>query len=307
LPTAGSNTCRSTWSGHRRRPSAAWAAVRRPPTRPGTGGTPAAAPSGDADDSAGATAPVPAAPIDDDDEDAPHADSATSRTVYVKNLSFRTTEEGLRTAFASAAAVLAVRIPKRAAPASGDGALPARSPSMGFGFVECADADAARAAIRALRGLVLDGHALEPVLSRADPSATSSKEKKGGHAPSAKLMVRNVPFQADRTELYKLFGGFGKLRRVRLPKKFDGSHRGFAFVEFLTAKEAAGAKEGLSRTHLYGRHLVLEWAEDKEDLDAIRSKAKRDLELSSRGAAAAKNKKLKFDDDGQVVNESSGF
>lgn len=42
-----------------------------------------------------------------------------------------------------------------------------------------------------------------------------------------------------------------------------GEHRGFAFVEFSTAQEAQSAKVALSATHLYGRHLVLEWA--KED------------------------------------------
>ena len=103
-------------------------------------------------------------------------------------------------------------------------------------------------------------------------------------------MVRNVPFQASRSEILKLFGSFGQLRRVRLPKKFDGSHRGFAFVEFLTSKEAVAAMNALSRTHLYGRHLVLEWAtDDDEDLDRLRDKAQRDTV-----AALPKNKRMKF-------------
>jgi RNA recognition motif-containing protein len=44
---------------------------------------------------------------------------------------------------------------------------------------------------------------------------------------------------------------------MSLPKKFDGNHRGFAFVEFLTKKEAQNAFEALQSTHLYGRHMVL--------------------------------------------------
>lgn len=35
-----------------------------------------------------------------------------------------------------------------------------------------------------------------------------------------------------------------------------GSHRGFAFVEFVTKQEAQNALQALSSTHLYGRHLV---------------------------------------------------
>jgi RNA recognition motif-containing protein len=45
-----------------------------------------------------------------------------------------------------------------------------------------------------------------------------------------------------------------------MPKKFDGSHRGFGFVELVTRQEAANAYKALANTHLYGRHLVLQWA-----------------------------------------------
>ena len=47
-----------------------------------------------------------------------------------------------------------------------------------------------------------------------------------------------------------------QLKSLRLPKKFDGSHRGFAFVEFTTKQEAQAAVDALASTHLYGRHLV---------------------------------------------------
>ena len=49
---------------------------------------------------------------------------------------------------------------------------------------------------------------------------------------------------------------FEQIKSIRLPKKFDGNHRGFAFVEFLTKKEAGNAFEALQSTHLYGRHMV---------------------------------------------------
>ena len=107
-------------------------------------------------------------------------------------------------------------------------------------------------------------------------------------------MVRNVPFQATRKEILQLFGSYGHLKKVRLPKKFDGSHRGFAFVEFLTAQEAQNAMKALSSTHLYGRHLVLEWADDKEDIDTLRDKAKRDVHIAGVMANAPKNKKIRF-------------
>jgi multiple RNA-binding domain-containing protein 1 len=50
------------------------------------------------------------------------------------------------------------------------------------------------------------------------------------------------------------------LRSVRVPKKFDHSTRGFAFADFVSAKEAENAIEALANTHLLGRRLVLEFA-----------------------------------------------
>lgn len=45
-----------------------------------------------------------------------------------------------------------------------------------------------------------------------------------------------LPIQATAKELREIFSSFGQLKRVRLPKKFDGGHRGFAFVDFLTSQ-----------------------------------------------------------------------
>ena len=76
----------------------------------------------------------------------------------------------------------------------------------------------------------------------------------------------------------ELFSNFGTLKSLRLPKKFDGRHRGYAFVEFLSLREAVAAKEALAATHLYGRHLVIEWADSdvsKEgDVELTRDKAR---------------------------------
>ena len=188
-------------------------------------------------------------------------------TLYVKNLNFSTTEEELRSFFASVANVRAVRIPTKVTPAkrvAGKIIKDEKTVSMGFGFVEFTSTEAAAKAMEKLQGKMLAGHKLElqPTKQSGQQSAagiTNGKKK------SSKLMVRNVPFQANRKELLTLFGSFGQLKKVRLPKKFDGNHRGFAFVDYVSSKEAAEAMKALSRTHLYGRHLVIEWAEDAEE------------------------------------------
>ena len=228
-------------------------------------------------------------------------------TLYVKNLNFATTEETLRDIFTKQVGsnILSVRIPRKVAPTKGGASTPEnRSLSMGYGFVELASHEIAKKAMKMLQGKLIDGHSLQLAMSsQRSSSRTKKSANPTGTKTPTKIMVRNVPFQATRKEILKLFGTFGQLKKVRLPKKFDGSHRGFAFVEYLTGKEALTAMNALSRTHLYGRHLVLEWASVEEEtdsnknMDRLREKAKRDAS----GAAAAmadkqrKNKKIRFD------------
>lgn len=89
------------------------------------------------------------------------------------------------------------------------------------------------------------------------------EEKEENVQRSHKILVRNVPFEASVKDVRQLFSAFGDLQFVRLPKKLHGtgSHRGFAFVEFVNRTDAKKAFGALSQsTHLYGRRLVLEWA-----------------------------------------------
>lgn len=220
--------------------------------------------------------------------------SGPTTTIFVKNLNFSTDEDTVKKIFEKhVGKVVSVRIPQKIAPSKNK-----EEPqvlSMGYGFVELESASAAQEAIKKLQGKLVQGHAWEVTISSGNKKGSSGQQEQrqvqsGGKQPT-KLVVRNVPFQATRTELLKLFGTFGQLRRVRLPKKFDGSHRGFAFVEFLTNKEAVAAKNALSRTHLYGRHLVLEWAtEDDQDVDRLREKAKRNIGENPQ----PQNKKIRF-------------
>ena len=101
--------------------------------------------------------------------------------------------------------------------------------------------------------------------------------------PNAKIMVRNVAFQASQREVRELFASFGQLKSVRLPRKMDGSHRGFGFVEFMSKSEAKSAKEALSDAHLYGRHLVIEYAD--EDADGAAASVEKLIEKAAKHSA----------------------
>ncbi|OQR84771.1 RNA-binding protein [Achlya hypogyna] len=209
-------------------------------------------------------------------------------TLCVKNLNFATTEKSLQALFEKVGHVRKATIARKKDPKTQKPTL-----SMGFGFVEFGTAAAAKKAMAQLHGTLLDGHAIDIKLSKKQLAPVKKSAAASSAKPSTKVICRNIAFEATIKDIRELFGAFGQLKTVRMPKKFDGKHRGFAFIEFLTEAEAKSAFASLASSHLYGRHLVLEWAEDAEDLDTLRAKAGRDLASIEDGHRAAKKLKSK--------------
>lgn len=236
-----------------------------------------------------------AAKAKEDEEDA-EADSHTvkpavqadgevevSHTLFVKNLNFETREAGLHKFFERIVGkgnVAHVSIPRK----SGREEL-----SMGFGFVEFKDDKSCRKALRKARGEKLDNHELEISISKRTVDTNAATPAGGSRKTSSKpslvhadakeaeeatkIIIRNLAFEANRKELRQLVSAYGQVNTIRIPKKPDGSHRGFAFVDFVTHQEARTAFAALTNTHFYGRHLVLEWAQDNSSMEAMREKA----------------------------------
>ncbi|KAJ7849818.1 hypothetical protein B0H14DRAFT_3085978 [Mycena olivaceomarginata] len=193
-------------------------------------------------------------------------------TLFVKNLSFATSAERMTQMFGGLPSFSFARVQTKPDPKRPDARL-----SMGYGFVGFKDVEGAKKALKSMQGFVLDGHALH--VNFAGRGAEETEKGKGGATASAKsrttkMIVKNVPFEATKKDIRELFGSHGHLKSVRLPKKFDSRTRGFAFLDFVSRHEAENAYAALRHTHLLGRHLVLEWAEEAEqDLDALRKKA----------------------------------
>lgn len=83
-----------------------------------------------------------------------------------------------------------------------------------------------------------------------------------------------MPFEATKKELRSIFGNYGTVKSVRIPTKYTGGHRGFAFIDFATHEDAVTALSSLNATHMYGRRLNLEWAKEETTVTGIRKKIK---------------------------------
>lgn len=194
-------------------------------------------------------------------------DESDSTTLYIKNLNWSSSEEAVRRLFGQVEGLKAVTLPKKKGP---DGELL----PMGFGFVVYETRQQALKALNRFNGKALDGHVLQLKFSARKDVVTTKKRRvteEGEGAGRTKLMVRNIPFEATRTELRELFGSFGQLKSLRLPKKFDGTSRGFVFVEYLSSDDAKTAMKALASTHLLGRKLVVEYAKDDSSVTSPNS------------------------------------
>ncbi|OAA49708.1 Nucleotide-binding, alpha-beta plait [Cordyceps fumosorosea ARSEF 2679] len=187
-------------------------------------------------------------------------------SLFVRNLNFSTTTSRLAEAFKALDGFVSARVKTKTDPKK-----PGQILSMGFGFVEFRTKAQAQAALGAMDGHVLDDHALAVKASHKGNDAAEERRKqdkaKKVAAQRTKVVIKNLPFQATKQEVRTLFGSYGQLRSVRVPKKTDGTSRGFAFADFVTPREAENALNALRDTHLLGRRLVMDFAE-AEAVDA---------------------------------------
>ncbi|RHZ51536.1 RNA-binding ribosome biosynthesis protein MRD1 [Aspergillus thermomutatus] len=197
-----------------------------------------------------------------DDADEP----VVTSTLFVKNLNFSTTNEKFTELFKPLDGFVSARIKTKPDPKR-----PGQTLSMGFGFVDFRTKAQAQAALAAMNGYKLDQHEL---VVRASNKAMDAAEERRREdtakkiaARRTKIIIKNLPFQATKKDVRSLFGAYGQLRSVRVPKKFDRSARGFGFADFVSAREAENAMDALKNTHLLGRRLVLEFA-NEEAIDA---------------------------------------
>ncbi|XP_023933162.1 probable RNA-binding protein 19, partial [Lingula anatina] len=210
---------------------------------------------------------------DKEEEEDEEAVNEPGSTLFVKNLNFDTTDEGLKQFFSSVGKVKVATVAKKK-----DMKKPGNFLSMGYGFVEFRGKPDAMKALKQLQHNKLDGHSVELKISERttlQKQPTSSKKSASKKQTSTKVLIRNIPFEASLKEIRELFSTFGEIKSVRLPKKLSGtgSHRGFGFVDFLSKQDAKRAFNALCHsTHLFGRRLVLEWADTEETVEQLRKK-----------------------------------
>lgn len=234
---------------------------------------------------------------DDEEESSP---PEANTTLFMKNLNFETLEVTIQDAFKHLGPIHLVQIARKRNPED-----PKNPIALGYGFIQFKMSASADKALKSMQFCVIDDKQVE--LQRSDRTLEAQNQterkqtKKKNQKTSTKIMVRNIPFQANVNEVRDLFKTFGELKAIRLPKKMiPGSeqHRGFGFVDFVNKSDAKNAFEALHHsTHLYGRRLVLEWAEAEQDVDEIRKRTAQQVGTVAEGSKPKRNKRALLKDE----------
>lgn len=224
-------------------------------------------------------------------------DEGPTVSIFVKNLNFATTGAQLSEVFAKIPGFVVATVKTKPDPKNAGGML-----SMGFGFVEFKSKEQAELAISTLDGQAVDGHRIQLKLShrKAGSKTVANKSEK-----TNKIIIKNLPFEVARRDVLELFGAYGQIKSVRVPKKFDKSARGFAFVEFTLLKEAENAMNQLQGVHLLGRRLVMQYAEKdsenaEDEIEKMTKKVRKQAASREMAAVTMAGKgKMQLDDEGE--------
>ncbi|KAI3430816.1 hypothetical protein D9Q98_009227 [Chlorella vulgaris] len=92
-------------------------------------------------------------------------------------------------------------------------------------------------------------------------STIVGKSGKGSN-PKTALYVGGLESTVNESALHSAFIPFGEVKEVSLPiDHATGEHRGFGFVEFEAAEDAAAAMDNMHNSELYGRVLRVNFAQ----------------------------------------------
>ncbi|KAL6977375.1 hypothetical protein U1Q18_026174 [Sarracenia purpurea var. burkii] len=109
--------------------------------------------------------------------------------------------------------------------------------------------------------------------TRSPPRRGYGRSKEQNHGS---LLVRNIPLNCRPEDLRALFERFGVVRDVYLPKDYyTGEPRGFAFVQFVDAYDAAEAQYHINGQIFAGREIsVVVAAETRKRPEEMRRRTR---------------------------------
>ncbi|NXS28214.1 NUCL protein, partial [Pomatostomus ruficeps] len=161
-----------------------------------------------------------------------------ARTLFLKNLPYRITEDEIREVFENAMEVRIVM--------NKDGS------SKGMAYVEFKTEAEANKALEEKQGTEIEGRA---VVIDFTGEKSQQEHQKGGESKT--LIVNNLSYAATEETLQEVFK---KASSIKVPQNNQGRSKGYAFVDFATTEDAREALNSCNNTEIEGRTIRLEFS-----------------------------------------------
>jgi polyadenylate-binding protein len=183
-----------------------------------------------------------------------HRDPSVRRSgngnIFIKNLDKGIDHKALHDTFSAFGNILSCKI---ATDNSGQ--------SKGYGFVQYETEESAQTAIEKLNGMLLNDKQVYvgPFLRKQERDMAADKTK------FTNVYVKNLSLSTSEEDLNKIFGEYGPLTSVVVMRDADGNSKGFGFINFENAEDAARAVEGLNGQKVDQKELYVGKAQKKSE------------------------------------------
>uniref|UniRef100_A0A914YLD2 RRM domain-containing protein n=1 Tax=Panagrolaimus superbus TaxID=310955 RepID=A0A914YLD2_9BILA len=117
--------------------------------------------------------------------------------------------------------------------------------------------------------------------------ATEEIVLNGERSARKTLVVRNLPFTIQESEIMPLMKAVGEVKEIRLPEGVTGQKRGFGFVEFVDSGDVQKALNMFEGVHFAGRRMVIEISRMKETIKEGKAVEKKKQKITKKSLSSA--------------------
>ncbi|BGP57241.1 hypothetical protein JCM8202_002083 [Rhodotorula sphaerocarpa] len=170
--------------------------------------------------------------------------------IFIKNLDENIDNKALHDTFAAFGNILSCKV-----------ATDPQGNSLGYGFVHYDTAEAAKAAIEGVNGMLLNDKVVFVGIHIPKRERQAKIDEIRAHFTN--LYVKNVPLEVTEEEFRGLFEPFGKVTSAVVAKDSEGNSKGFGFVNYEKHEDAAKAVDSLHDKDYKGQNLYVARAQRK--------------------------------------------
>ncbi|KAI3753116.1 hypothetical protein L2E82_25161 [Cichorium intybus] len=180
----------------------------------------------------------------------PSVRKSGSGNIFIKNLDKAIDQKALHDTFSTFGNILSCKI-----------ATDSAGQSKGYGFVQYDTEEAAQKAIEKLNGMLLNDKQVYvgPFLRKQERDMAVDKTK------FTNIYVKNLSESTTDEDLNKTFSEYGTVTSAVVMRDSEGNSKGFGFVNFENAEDAAKAVEGLNGQKIDNKEWYVGKAQKKHE------------------------------------------